>query len=154
MWGGSVKAKCTSDFGAHLYIFCHFLENKSTNISVMLKNQIALIFFFTFYDGLRSVFRSILYNFLLWLWRKHCRCLLFQFRAKNQITNVNTLSANISFIRGYAILYISSHVNKAGIHVWYKTHLNKALSANKQLLYGVWPDTRSCISENECIVLA
>lgn len=141
-------------FWSALVYFLPFPREQVNEYLCNVKKPDSSYIFFTFYDGLRSVFRSILYNFLLWLWRKHCRCLLFQFRAKNQITNVNTLSANISFIRGYAILYISSHVNKAGKHVWYKTHSNKALSANKQLLYGVWPDTRSCISENECIVLA
>lgn len=125
----SVNAKCTSHFGVHLYFFCHFLEKKSKNISVTKKPESSYIF--TFYDGLRSVFHSILFIFfLLWWWRQQCQCLLFQFRAKNQITIVYTLPANISFIRIFAILYFRSHVNKAGIYVRYKTHSNKALSTN------------------------
>lgn len=57
----SVNAKCTSHFGVHLYFFCHFLEKKSKNISVTKKPESSYIF--TFYDGLRSVFHGILYNF-------------------------------------------------------------------------------------------
>lgn len=57
----SVNAKCTSHFGVHLYIFCHFLEKKSKNISVTKKPE--SFYIFTFYDGLRSVFHGIFYDF-------------------------------------------------------------------------------------------
>lgn len=40
----SVNAKCTSHFGVHLYIFCHFLEKKSKNIS-MTKTRELLHFY-------------------------------------------------------------------------------------------------------------
>lgn len=111
--------------------FVYFLPFSREKVKKYLWLKPDSSYIFTFYDGLRSVFHSILYIFfLLWWWRQQCQCLLFQFRAKNQITIVYTLPANISFILVFAILYIISHVNKAGIYVRYKTHSNKALSTN------------------------
>lgn len=120
----SVNAKCTSHFGVHLYIFCHFLEKKSKNISVTKKPESSYIF--TFYDGLRSVFHGILYNFFYFGDNvSSVNVCYFNFERKTKLR-----PANISFIRVFAILYFRSHVNKAGIYVRYKTHSNKALSTN------------------------